>query len=627
MSIRYKAFIAPVVLLVCLALVCAQGLLALNTTNHGLERLSTSELPKRAAIEKLSSALAEAQVLLFRYVSWLGQGVAKANLEALQAEIASQNQRVDAASLELSSRRDLSKDETEVLTASRKSITGYAEQTASMIGFGTNDASMATMMLSQADDTMHDLRAGIDRLAALNSELSMSLARELVAESRARAQFLTATAIAASIAGLVAAWISTMSLVRPLRAVARALRGLVEGRIDEIAPAHAARRDEIGELARALSIFQQVMADNVSLQAAAAEQRRMSDAARETSEAERREMVENERAVVKSSIGFALTRLAAMDMRYRITDDIPETYLTLRDNFNTAIDQLDHVLRSVDRGAREIQTGAESIEHASRELSTRTERQATSLQETAAELGTITATVKRTAQGASHARELALAADAGAKTGAKVSSEAVAAMDEITKSAAEISQIIGVIDEIAFQTSLLALNAGVEAARAGDAGRGFAVVASEVRGLAQRSAEAAKQIKALITTSTRQVDSGVARVAETGKSLERILAQVDEIKQVVAQIAAGAQEQSLGLDHINSAIRLMDQGTRRNAAMAEESTAAGQTLARETRELEGLIDRFQLGGDEEAAPAGTLGTSLAAEVRRPARLAAASRRG
>jgi methyl-accepting chemotaxis protein len=169
-------------------------------------------------------------------------------------------------------------------------------------------------------------------------------------------------------------------------------------------------------------------------------------------------------------------------------------------------------------------------------------------------------------------------------------------MDAISKSAGQISQIIGVIDEIAFQTNLLALNAGVEAARAGDAGRGFAVVASEVRALAQRSAEAAKEIKGLISASSTQVESGVKLVAETGKSLERIMAQVGEINTVVGEIAAGAQEQATGLEQVNSAINQMDQATQQNAAMVEETTAATQTLAQETERMAGLIGQFQVGG-------------------------------
>jgi len=242
-----------------------------------------------------------------------------------------------------------------------------------------------------------------------------------------------------------------------------------------------------------------------------------------------------------------------------------------------------------------IQTGTQDMSTASDDLSHRTEQQAASLEQTAAALDEITATVKKSAEGATHARQVVAAADGDAKKSAIVVRQAVEAMDAIAKSAQQISQIIGVIDEIAFQTNLLALNAGVEAARAGDAGRGFAVVASEVRALAQRSAEAAKEIKGLISTSATQVDHGVKLVGETGKSLERIMAQVTEINDVVGAIAAGAKEQATGLDEVNSAVNQMDQVTQQNAAMVEQSTAASRSLSQETAQLAGLVGQFRIG--------------------------------
>ena len=234
------------------------------------------------------------------------------------------------------------------------------------------------------------------------------------------------------------------------------------------------------------------------------------------------------------------------------------------------------------------------ISTAADDLSRRTEQQASSLEETAAALEQITATVKKTAEGAKHARDVVSTAKVDADKSGEVVREAMAAMTGIDKSSKQISQIIGVIDEIAFQTNLLALNAGVEAARAGDAGRGFAVVASEVRALAQRSAEAAKEIKGLISTSTAQVDQGVLLVTQTGEALERIVAQVVEINGIITDIAASAQEQATGLQQVNTAVNEMDQVTQKNAAMVEETTAAAHALADETEELGRLVARYRI---------------------------------
>ncbi len=206
--------------------------------------------------------------------------------------------------------------------------------------------------------------------------------------------------------------------------------------------------------------------------------------------------------------------------------------------------------------------------------------------------------MRKTADGAMHARELVSTAKSDAEKGGGVVRQAINAMSAIEKSSQQIGQIIGVIDEIAFQTNLLALNAGVEAARAGDAGRGFAVVASEVRALAQRSAEAAKEIKGLISASSTQVEQGVDLVAETGKALERIFAQVAEMDSIVADIATSAREQATGLQEVNTAVNQMDQVTQQNAAMVEESTAASHTLSLETEELTKLVGRFQVGDVE-----------------------------
>ena len=242
-----------------------------------------------------------------------------------------------------------------------------------------------------------------------------------------------------------------------------------------------------------------------------------------------------------------------------------------------------------------IRSGAGEISQAADDLSRRTEQQAASLEETAAALDQITATVRKTASGAKQCSDVVLAARGDAEKSGEIVRDAVGAMSAIEQSSTQISQIIGVIDEIAFQTNLLALNAGVEAARAGDAGRGFAVVASEVRALAQRSADAAKEIKTLISSSGTQVGAGVSLVGQTGEALNRIVERVAEIDGLVSEISASAQEQATGLQQVNTAVNQMDQVTQQNAAMVEQSTAASHSLSQEAETLAGSVARFQIG--------------------------------
>ncbi|MBA4011978.1 MAG: chemotaxis protein [Phenylobacterium sp.] len=298
----------------------------------------------------------------------------------------------------------------------------------------------------------------------------------------------------------------------------------------------------------------------------------------------------------------ALARLARGDLSYRIDGEFPEEYARLQADFNAAIGRLHEVMDSVATAAGAIQSGTGEITSAADDLSHRTERQAANLEETAAALDEITATVRKTAEGAKEAQSVVNAARGDAEASGVVVSDAISAMGKIESSATQISQIVGVIDEIAFQTNLLALNAGVEAARAGEAGRGFAVVASEVRALAQRSAEAAKEIKALITASTAQVSSGVELVGKTGEALRRIVGEVAKITELVTEIAASAQEQAVGLAQVNTAINDMDQMTQQNAAMVEQSTAASHALAQQAAELGHSMAQFELGAASPPPP-------------------------
>ena len=399
--------------------------------------------------------------------------------------------------------------------------------------------------------------------------------------------------IVAMIGSLLVGWGLYRGIAMPISGMTNAMRKLAAGETDLDVPA-AGQSDELGLMAAAVENFREAAIEKRRIDAEAEAARSLLEAERATRERhEADQRAEAEQAV--TSLGAGLARLAAKDLTYRMSSDIPDAYRELRTDFNTAIAQLEEAMAGVTGRTGAIHSGSQEISTAADDLSHRTEQQAASLEETAAALEEITATARKAATGAIHAREVVAAARVDAEKSGGVVRKAVVAMGDIAKSSQQISQIIGVIDEIAFQTNLLALNAGVEAARAGDAGRGFAVVAAEVRALAQRSAEAAKEIKGLISTSTAQVSQGVALVAETGKSLERIMAQVTEINAVVGAIAAGAEEQSTGLEQVNIAINQMDQVTQQNAAMVEESTAASHSMSEETEQLASLIGQFHVG--------------------------------
>ena len=299
-----------------------------------------------------------------------------------------------------------------------------------------------------------------------------------------------------------------------------------------------------------------------------------------------------------SSLGAALAALAGGDLTYKIEKKLPGAIDQLREDFNIAIEQLRSVLSQTVAASSTIREGTGDIATTADDLSRRTEQQAASLEETAAALSQIMTTVRRTADGATRAREVVATTKTNAEQSGQIVRDAVDTMSGVAHSSNKINQIIGVIDEIAFQTNLLALNAGVEAARAGEAGRGFAVVASEVRALAQRSAEAAKEIKTLISESSAHVNRGVQLVGLTGDALQKIIASIGGISEVVAEITASALEQATGLKEINTAVTHMDQVTQQNAGMVQQAASISQDMVRETAELDLLMGRFQLGRDK-----------------------------
>ncbi|WP_395445227.1 methyl-accepting chemotaxis protein [Caulobacter sp. UC70_42] len=475
-------------------------------------------------------------------------------------------------------------------------LTTYIASADAIVGQAGADAAGAraglpgfSRQFSALETKMEEASTKIEAAATRDAKAAktMSLLGQLVMG----ALLLIAAAFAAIL--MIAA---KKGLVAPLVEITRALRRLAAGDLSVKLP-EMRGRDEIGQMAEALQTFHEtVEARRKELEAA--DVRDALEIERAEAEARRDEAEATQKAVVES-LASALRSMSEGDLTQRLERPFPAGYERLRVDFNIAVEKLSGVIAAALEATGMIHGGAREITDAADDLSRRTEQQAASLEETAAALDEITSTVRQTAEGADRARAVVQRAREAAGASGDIVDQAVGAMGAIEKSSSQIGQIIGVIDEIAFQTNLLALNAGVEAARAGEAGRGFAVVAQEVRALAQRSADAAKEIKSLIAASAAEVDQGVDFVGKAGEALRAIAAEVEQIDGLVRAIAASAQEQARGLAEVNGAVNQMDQVTQQNAAMVEETTAASHALSQEATRLTQRMGELRI-ADETA---------------------------
>ena len=362
-----------------------------------------------------------------------------------------------------------------------------------------------------------------------------------------------------------AAYVAARQLGGPVVRLKQSLESLVSGNAAS-ADLPVQRGDEIGAISRGVLELQSAAAQNAES--------------------------EHERTQILATLDAALENLKAGKLSHRIDDELPPAYQSLKSNFNETMDTLENVLGSVSSHAALIRTNARDVGQTADQLSQRTENQAATLEESSAAIEQMASSVASTADGAKQADDLVGSAKSSAEASGMVMDQAVEAMKQIETSSARISQVVSVIDDIAFQTNLLALNASVEAARAGDAGRGFAVVASEVRALAQRSSDAAKEIETLMTESEGHVSHGVQHVHKAVDTLRSIASSVTDISAAVSSIASTAQEQSLGVSEINSAISNLDQATQQTAVMVSGSATAGATLSKQAEELEQIVRNF-----------------------------------
>ncbi|GGE05148.1 methyl-accepting chemotaxis protein [Aureimonas endophytica] len=477
-----------------------------------------------------------------------------------------------------------------------------------------NDDATAKPLLSRLDLTTKHFADGYAALRDRLLDETRTEATSLSAGSVATIETVLIGTIVGMIGGIaVASFVSSRGITRPLQLLAQRMKELAAGRLD-VPVEGAGRGDEVGVMAKAVQVFKDAANQNKRLEAEA-----VAAEAAQTASRERQAAIDNAKAedlkLFVHLVEQGFDKLSAGDLTARMTEVVAPEFEPIRAKFNASVTQLEATIGSVVGAVGTMRVGLNQITVAAGDLSQRTEQQAASLEETVAALSEVMRGVDQTAQGADGARAAAVLAQGEADKGGRIVADAVAAMAEIEHSSAEIGKIIGVIDEIAFQTNLLALNAGVEAARAGEAGRGFAVVAQEVRGLAQRSAEAAKEIKDLIHVSSAQVERGVDLVSATGRSLEQIVGQVSGVANSITAMAHATREQAVSLKEVATAADQMDKVTQQNAAMVEETTAAAQSLSAETQELAHLTERFRT---KAGAPAG-------AANRRPSAAPAPSR--
>ena len=450
-------------------------------------------------------------------------------------------------------------------------------------------------LAQQTEEATNRFNAQLNPIgAALDKDLDDELAYKVALSRKAEvgsAEAVTlsnnvaiALGVVAMLVGVVVMMLALHRITRPLVRITDAMNDIAAGNLDRDIPC-LDLSDEVGEIGRALGAI------------------REATAARARAEGEQRLAAQRE---VTSSLGDGLSAIREGRLTVRIDRAFPTEYEQLRHDFNTAVATLAQTIGDVTGAAQNVRIGAGEIASAASDLSGRTESQAAALEESAAAMRQLAATATSSAQTAAEASVTALEANREATDSGAVMGQAVIAMEAISRSSSRMEEIVALIDGIAFQTNLLALNAGVEAARAGESGRGFAVVATEVRALAQRSAEAAKDIAEIIRTSGRDVGTGVQMMGQTQSSLERIVERTTLLSEMIGTIARSTEEQSSAIRQVDAVVSEMDRITQANAALVEESTAASRSLSSEADGLGVLVDRFDVGRGAGEAQVGNV---------------------
>ncbi len=525
--------------------------------------------------------------------------------------------------------------EVQILDRTKTALDAYFNQIREMVAVAATPAGQDTAVmkaeLAKALEAQKVVTAVVKEYSTSSAESLKGSRENALAASGFTMLVQVVTAAVCILAGVAISFLlARRGIVNPIRGLTAIMSDMAAGNLGSSIPG-TERKDEIGEMARALEVFRtneeqmrameaqeaalhaqskdlQTSISGIVAAAAAGDFSKRIGKTYDDADLQRfagsvNELVENvDRGITE--VRRVIAALADADLTHEMEGQFQGAFAELQGNVNQTMAVLRQTMQNILHAAGTITGNSGELSSAANQLARRTEQQAASLEETAAALEEITTTVKTSTQRAKEASHMVEETRGSAGKSGDIVRNAIDAMGRIEQSSQKISQIISVIDEIAFQTNLLALNAGVEAARAGEAGRGFAVVAQEVRELAQRSANAAKEIKTLINTSAEEVKGGVSLVLSTGEALKEIESLVNRVNDHVVTIARAAEEQSAALGEINTSVNHMDQMTQQNAAMVEETTAASQVLASEARQLQGQLARFKLEGGASSASAG-----------------------
>jgi methyl-accepting chemotaxis protein len=633
--LQWKVLLAPAFLVIVLA---GGGLYAnqlLRTNQIALRDLMEGPVSNVEAISSFTGSLRMAQVSLYELMATVStekdpkriKGLAWTASEAV-SDLSNQFGQIK----NINFKDTEAKDQIESLNGP---VAAYLEDANKAVKASTTDVAEALKFMNEASRRFVVISSSTGDLAD-NSKLYRAgeVSRNNKVLDR-QVELLNIVTLIAIVIGCLASLLIGRGIAKPVTGIARAIKRMAEGDFDTALPG-LGRKDEIGQIAVAVEGIKERAAEKARHEAdeiafrqareaeeAAEKQHRESErevlaAAERQKAAEEllrqqeqqakvaadaaaeRQKAAEEQTRVLSQLAAGLKGLSLGNLTMVLHEGFTGEYVQIKDDFNGAVSRLRETISAIAVSAGEVSGATAEISASTTDLSQRTEEQAASLEETSASMEEIAAVVKKNAENAQQANQSVGTTRDVAGRGGKVVAQAVDAMARIEGSSRQISDIIGVIDEIARQTNLLALNAAVEAARAGEAGRGFAVVATEVRSLAQRSSQAAKDIKDLIVNSNGQVKDGVALVGGAGEALNEIVDSIKVVADLVADIATASSEQSKGIEEVNRALTQMDEMTQQNSALVEENAATAKTLEQQAQAMGEHVSYFRLAGTEGA---------------------------